>query len=319
MQTGSSTLAKPIFVLGSPRSGTTMLAGILNQFTGVHVTKETGFIGDLYQSGMHWLADPPSNRMQRLIDETWSYLIRHGWNARPTTMGFSAFASANRCPDYAGFVRYCWQLEENISATRLKFLGDNTPRYTLAIPLLHKLFPNARYINLVRDGRDVVCSLINRHFGANSLLCAARSWMDHIGCWQMAERILPMRQRLELKYEDLVHDPDEARIQIGDFLECDFIDADLTLDSHGIAEQLGHHTRLDDPIDSSSVGRFVNDLSEKQIADIEAVMYPGLVAYDYQVGPFRPSAVMKDRSLLLTGSHVLDLMKRAVRKVQPCP
>jgi hypothetical protein len=311
--------SKPLFVLGCPRSGTTLLAGMLNRLNGVHITRETGFVADLYRPNMHQLTAWPRQKLDRLMDQVWSYLVRHGWNNRPTAAGFFAFADEAGCHDYSVLVRYCWQLEESIDSQSLNFLGDNTPRYTLAIPLLHRLFPEARYINLVRDGRDVVCSLVNRHFGANSLLCAARSWMDHVGCWQMAERIIPVENRLELRYEDLVTDFPTARQRLNTFLSTTVNDDGHTFDAHGLADHMSHHSRLNSPLNSDSIGRFQTELGIRQINDIEAVMYSGLVAYGYEVGPFRPSAVMQDRSVLLTGSHVLDLMKRAMRKVQPCP
>lgn len=306
-----------------------MLAGLLNQFEGVHITQETGFIADLYQPDMNCLTDWPAKQLDQLMNKAWSYLERQGWKNRPVTADFMAFAQRTGCTGYAGLVRYCWELDTTHnhaankdtteSSPRFTYLGDNTPRYTLAIPLLQRLFPDARYIHLVRDGRDVVCSLINRHFGANSLLCAARSWMAHVGCWQMAERTIPADSRMELRYEDLVHDCRSACDKFSNFLGTTVNNSSASLDVHGLANRLPHHSRLDSPIDSASVGRFYTELNDRQRSDVEAVMYSGLVAYGYDVGPFKPSAVMLDRSVLLTGSHVLDLMKRAVRKVQPCP
>ena len=143
--------------------------------------------------------------------------------------------------------------------------------------------------------------------------------MAHVGCWQMAERTIPAGSRFELRYEDLIHDTPATCRKLGDFLGTEINQHLASLDVHGLASRLPHHRRLDSPIDSASVGRFYTELNDKQRSDVEAVMYSGLVAYDYEVGPFKPSAVMLDRSVLLTGSHVLDLMRRAVRKVQPCP
>lgn len=85
----------------------------------------------------------------------------------------------------------------------LSFIGDNTPLYVLAIPAIQDLMPNARFIHMVRDPRDVVCSVLKMRFGADDVVVAAMEWHLTLGCWLMAERIVSADRRMECRYEDL--------------------------------------------------------------------------------------------------------------------
>ena len=292
---------------------------MLNRLQGVYVARETQFVPDLYEADVDCLVNWPDARVETLIKKIESYLVLGRWINMPTLAGFRDF-TIKQFGDYANLIRYVWQLEDDAQIQSLRYLGDNTPRYIMAIPLLNRLFPTAVYIHVVRDGRDVVSSVRSKRFGPNSTLLAARTWMDHIGCWNLAEKTIPSARRLEIRYEDLVSDPETSRNKLSQFLNCvpDSEPAHLAQDSHGLSG-VAHHNRLGQPIDSSSVGRFRKELTAKQIAAAESVMYPGLVAYGYSVGEFTASALLMEQNVLLTGSHLLDLAHRVVRKVQPCP
>ncbi|MGV2340269.1 MAG UNVERIFIED_CONTAM: sulfotransferase [Planctomycetaceae bacterium] len=121
--------------------------------------------------------------------------------------GYGNFAAVISCPA-RGLLHYVWQLESETAWDELSVVGDNTPLYVMAIPAILELFPNAKFIHMVRDPRDVVCSMLNMRFGACEAVTAAMEWHQTLGCWLLAERLIPESQRMECRYEDLCTSPE---------------------------------------------------------------------------------------------------------------
>jgi len=100
--------------------------------------------------------------------------------------------------------------------------GDKTPRYVEDIPFLAELFPTARFVHLIRDGRNVALSYAHVPFGPKNVTKAAQLWADRVRVGCKAGRALPAGRYIEVRYEDLVEDaPGEAK-DLCEFLELDF-------------------------------------------------------------------------------------------------
>lgn len=310
-----ATRAEPLFVLGSPRSGTTLVAGLLNRLSGVWLSKETAFVPHLYEASMDDLHQWDDARLAPLIESVNSYLEPGHWDPLATTAGARRFWAATGTTGYPGFVRYVWSLDEAPDGSVSTVVGDQSPHYVLAIPLLEHLFPDARYVHVVRDPRDVVASILPLPFGACSAGVAAADWNECIGGWWGAERRIDPDQRRELRYEDLVRDPAGALRTLAEFLHVpnEALDPDSPgADAHGLARRVPHHERLRQPIDDRAVGRHRRDLSIGDRALVEAITHNGLVTYGYDTGPFRPSPRLEENALLLTRERLRDLRRRAI-------
>jgi hypothetical protein len=133
------------------------------------------------------------------------------------------------------------------AAAGRSLVGDNTPCYCLHIPLLHGLWPDARFIHVIRDGRDVALSMskhpgfrlmvelrspgwpslaLDRRYSAESELGREPSLEDYIGLWDLrlrraldGARHLSPGAYLEIRYEDLVRDPRTEMRRLGGFLD----------------------------------------------------------------------------------------------------
>jgi hypothetical protein len=105
--------------------------------------------------------------------------------------------------------------------TRFSLWVDHTPsnlRY--AITLL-EIFPEAKFINLIRDGRAVASSILPLDWGPNTITKAAAWWIDRAAYGLAAETSVPKAKILRIRYEDLVRDPQETLKKICDYLEID--------------------------------------------------------------------------------------------------
>jgi hypothetical protein len=190
----------PIFVIGAPRSGTTLLRLILDSHPRISCGEETHFLRDLEAIvGRHW----------RLVA---SYGIERDWwleRLRRLYLDFQAEVLA-----VSGKARW----------------AEKDPTYTLVLAFIDELFPDALYVHLVRDGHDVVASFRDR-WGYRSAARAARSeWARYVRAAQALSRRVPTNRFLELRYERLVADPEAEARRLFAFLGEDFVPESIEFD-----------------------------------------------------------------------------------------
>ena len=85
--------------------------------------------------------------------------------------------------------------------------GDKRPAYLHNVDLLLRLFPDAQFVNIVRDGRDCVASLKEMSWHRKDIYATVASWARAVDDARRAARRLGPSQWHELRYEDLVADP----------------------------------------------------------------------------------------------------------------
>lgn len=311
--------ARELFVVGSPRSGTTLLASVLNQLPEVWIGEETGFVPHLYRPGFESLHEFDDQQLAALVEAVNSYLTMGHWTRLASVAGARQFWSESGTTGYSGFVRYVWSLDGALEARGALVVGDQTPTYVLAMPLLEQLFPNAHYVHIVRDPRDVVASILPLRFGAKSAAVAASDWNECISGWWAAEHRIPAERRFEVRYEDLVTTPTVIIERLAEFLDTTppgtRAAGAYPADANRLARLAPHHRRLASPIDDRSVGRHRRDLSVRDRDLVEAIAYAGMVTYGYQAGPFRASPVLAEDTTLLTRARLEDLRRRAFGSV----
>lgn len=182
------TATAPIFVVGCHRSGTTLLRLLLDSHPNISCGPETGFLTDFA-------------RITR--DPMWPHLQQYGfpkeyWHRKVAEL-FDSFQS-----DYArgrGKVRW----------------AEKTPNYALHLDYINELFPTCQVIHIIRDGRDVVASHLDR-WGYLSAVKATRKWPLYIDRTRRAGARLPAHRYQEIRYEDLVDDTEAIMRKLLDFL-----------------------------------------------------------------------------------------------------
>ncbi len=113
--------------------------------------------------------------------------------------------------------------------------GDKTPSHLRFVDLLADRFPEARFVHIVRDGRDVAASVVTMDFGHTRFAEAARAWRRKVlKAHAAGSRIGPERYR-EVRYEDLVAEPEQVLRSICGFLGLDYV-----------ATMLDYHARADE-------------------------------------------------------------------------
>jgi hypothetical protein len=118
--------------------------------------------------------------------------------------------------------------------------GDKTPGYLRRMRKIERALPEARFIHLIRDGRDVAVSITGLHFGPDTVRDAAQRWASRVR--KARRQGAEVQHYVEVRYEDLVLEPEPTLRRVCDYVELPW-DARM-LDYHERApERLEEITR----------------------------------------------------------------------------
>jgi len=210
-------MTRPIFIVGCPRSGTTLLRDLLRSHPNLTLPPETQLIPRFYRA----YGDPSSDR------EAWLLARRILQNPRIASWGISTSeADFAGCRSFSGVIRRLfevWAAKEGKPRW-----GDKTPHNVRHLPLILRLFPEAQVIHIIRDGRDAALSWIRAGFEPRNLYVAARMWNDWVAKGRRDGALLPPGTYFELRYETLLAEPEAAMRGVCDFLNEHYFSAVLT-------------------------------------------------------------------------------------------
>ena len=220
-----------LFLVGCPRSGTTLLRRMVQAHPQIAITPETHWIVRMFdrrigltphghvtpalleqlrQDDRFVRLDPDFEALERLI-------------SGPAPVHYAQFVSAV----FDGFGR----------ANGKPLVGDKTPGYSLGVPTLAELWPEARIVHIVRDGRDVCLSAINwtrklpsleRRFPTwrdEPVITAALWWEWHAHAAHEDGGAIDGGRFHELRYEELVAQPESTCSALCEFLRVPYDDA----------------------------------------------------------------------------------------------
>lgn len=258
----------PIFVGGAPRSGTTLVRAILDAHPDI-------------ACGPELRAFPA---LARLYRETASAMgatlaAHYSFDAECLKETFRRLIASFLAP-----------LHERSGK---RFVAEKTPANALYFFELSALFPESRFIHVVRDPRDVVASLIKMDWrdaktGARlpitaSVADAAQGWRDHVAAARAA------RDRgasvYDLVYEDLVAEPEATLAKLFGFLGVSPSSAPLAhqLTFKAVAgENETSAAAVARPLNADAIERWRRDLSPASVAEIEEIAGPLLNACGYR-------------------------------------
>jgi hypothetical protein len=147
-----------------------------------------------------------------------------------------------------------------------KYWGDKNPGNMRRIHLLNRWFPNCKIIHIIRDGRDACLSLSKQEFGSDDLLQCANSWREQVWWVRCVGEILGPSRYLELRYEDLVDNPERELKKICGYLDITYSDQMLLYYNHvekSVPEAKRHLWPLiTEPPRKDNIGRWRRELSK---------------------------------------------------------
>jgi hypothetical protein len=221
---------KPIFVVGSPRSGTSILTWCLGQHPNMFALPESDWMGDLaidlairYQIGTARGDRSLLSAMDVRRDEFFAIfgrnindmILRHRIDLERKQWEEAARAVPNAAPDQ-------FMTAQSAANPKARWV-DGTPEYSFHICGLRKLFPEALFIHIVRDVTSVVRSMLNFHRVGGGRLVANEQeaygyWLRAVSNCLLAERAYGPGIVFRLRYSDFVSGPDVALRSLFHFL-----------------------------------------------------------------------------------------------------
>lgn len=223
-----SDLTNPyVFLVGSPRSGTTMLKRMVNAHPMITISRETHWIPRFFEKckGVDMQGQVKPTIVKRLFEHKRFPQMKMS----PEVLG--EIVATNSELSYAELVS---KIFDNYARRKKKPLaGDKTPNYVRRLDTLWKLWPQTRVLHIIRDGRNVWLSMRNwrmthRAAGAfgtwqeSPVLTTALWWKAMVGIGSETGRQKKDNLYAEISYEYLVGNPIQGCRRIAAFLDLEY-------------------------------------------------------------------------------------------------
>ena len=259
----------PIFIIGCPRSGTTLLRVMLDSHPNIYCGPETHLI-------------PKLKIFYDSLDENWDFLQSFGLTKEDFNKKISEI--------FSYFPEHNMKLKNKIR------WAEKTPEHLFFAEFIDQLFPQCKFINMIRDGRDVVTSFKKR-WGSKTIPYATKKWNKSMEKSYELRNTFDSNRYIEIKYENLVNNPEEITKKIMTFLNETWSQVLLEhqKQDHDYHFNLKTGENIDQdkeknptrhspskPIFKSSIGRWKNDLNIFEKAYSNTIMSKNLKKMGYK-------------------------------------
>jgi len=324
-RSGTQRSKSPVFVVGCPRSGTSLLYHSLLSAGGFpFYDEETHFFSGLAPR----VGSLNHLKNRKKLIEKW----RRSDCLKVTGIDREQVERQilNDCRNSGDFLRIV--MDNMARSQNAERWSEKTPDHVLYLREIKRTIPNALFIHIIRDGRDVALSLDGKGFLNPYLLRKSHSllvcgiywdWLVESGR-NMAQEL--GSQYLEVRFEDLVSKPRETFARVGDFIDQD-LDHDRIRDQ-GVCTVSNPNTSFDNsknPEGFNPVDRWRQDFPSGELGKVEALLGDNLLKLGYELStahkPARDIRLWSLRtyyrsyfsSRLWMKTHNLPLMKYFVR------
>lgn len=271
----------PFFIVGSSRSGSTLLRLMLASHSRIAIPSETWYLIALLEE---FPCDRPlqANETDAAVSMmtshyTWPDMGLDATEFRHRTAGLSGI----RLRDLVEMV-YRWHMESEGKSR----WGDKTPAYIEIVPALAAMFDDAKFIHLIRDGRDVTKSFQRQGWHGPCMHGYAGEWLRAVEC-DLKLGKTPLNGRiLRVRYEDLVLHPEATLLRICAFIDEGF-EEQMLLWRGKVAKAIpgrekSIHSNLGRDMSPADVGRWKREMSSREVFVAEALMGAQLSHFGYE-------------------------------------
>lgn len=265
----------PVFVVGIPRSGTTLLSAMLSAHPRIAIAPETHFLSKWRQE-----YDGVDVRQEQAFARFW-----RAWSQSEHFLSLRIDGEVARTRilsqgphDYKQIFSTVLQLyAEKQGKPRW---GEKTPAHERYIELLLGWFPHARVIYMLRDPRAVIASLLRVPWSHANVYLHARRWRR--SAQRLGRCSSDARVRI-VKYEDLVQDPRSSLAGLSAFLGEEFEPSmlDFADAAKPLVSQDAWKAQALQPVTTISIGKWREELSHRQAALIEHVAGKEMLRHGY--------------------------------------
>ena len=293
----------PIFIVGCPRSGTTLLQHMLDAHPAVAIAPETRFVRHFwFQREQYGPLDNDDNYralIQALLERAASIKMELDVD----DFCVAAQSIERSYPNLFNLLLCHFGKKQAVLR-----VGEKTPQHLLHMQTLQEFFPQARFIHIIRDPRAVVSSWRKVPWSRGSIHGDARVWQRYMAT---AQQFPPTNGALHtLHYEALITNPEASLQAICDFLDLPFDKAMLNYhrknqEKVNIVEPW--KSNASKPINPETLTLWQQEMSAEDIATVELIAKEEMAKLGY--------ATIASNWQLMQKSAELKT-RRALRKVR---
>ena len=276
------------FIIGRPRSGTTLLRLLFESHPNVIIPPESPVILGLYKRYSklkNWEEKDILNLINNLYKQR--YFDLWLFNREQLTAKLLEYTGKN---SFDSIIRTLYLLYQSpFPKEKILLIGDKNPGYSMYIRELQKLYPESKFIFINRDYRDNYLSLTNVNFEVPVVPLVVYRWKFAYKQFLKLQKKSPDRFYY-LKYEDLATDPQKEFHQLCEYLDIKYDPAvfDFHEKKGELEKMYAHdpllqkiHQSLLNPIDQSRIGKWEAGMTDNQVkaADHVAGKYAEKAGY----------------------------------------
>ncbi len=290
----------PFFVIGNPRSGTSLLRLMLNSHPQICIPPECGFIEWWHEKYSGWKKSNASNRkkVDEYVNDVLSSKKMETWYIKKEELKNNIlFYKPENYADLCAIV--CLTFAQLKNKPGLKRWGDKNNYYIQKIDTLRTIFKDSQFILIIRDGRDVACSYRNIQKLETASVYKPKlpykideiafEWLTNNQHVLAFFEILPSRQKYILKYEKLITDAESELKKICSFLEINFNKEMLDYFLHNKKnreeplELLDWKKKTLEEPDEKNAGKYKKELTAEEIKMFDSIAAPLLRQFEYEL------------------------------------
>lgn len=276
----AATELRPVFIVGSGRSGNTLLRRMLMAKGEIYIPPETYVLGRLMTL---WRQMPLASWDHRVRVVIGYFATSEDFAGFPPLDSRAFYDSAMALPaadrSLAGLLDHLYRAFAAAAGYGdSPIWGDKTPLNTFSLPQIRRCFPQARFVYILRDPYDATASYCKMGRYSDVATAAKRWRMANDAC--LNQLVLTHPQDVQLvQYEALVKSPEDTLKALCPFLGLTYhpeMVGGQGSQPLGDVELRAHHARVSAPVDTQSIGKGRRSLSEADTTTIRQIVAPTL-------------------------------------------
>jgi len=254
---------RPLFIVGQERSGTTLLMTMLGCHPRIAVP-EVAWWYPRFRAYLHTYGDlAAEENLRTLANEMIFGLMVPFWGmpVNPRTIVDETLGELKE-RSFAGI--YCAMLERYARLMGKPRWGEKTPNNVFYVKEIIEDFPNAQFLCVTRDARDMAADAIRSSFGPTNAFVAAQEWKFGQQTIQKLRKELSPTTWFDVHYEKLAREPEATLRSVCEFAGESYSPNMLKFHETTIAQNRGKnrdHTALAEPVSDRYVGIYREQLS----------------------------------------------------------